>query len=157
MWVLMLIPEIPLIALSGASLRRLGARGLLALGVIAGGLRWTVCGLAPGSDLSIYVQLLHGVVVAGLVIGAPLYVDAAVPERLRSTGQGALAMVGLSLGGITSNLATGWLLEHYGADAPYIAVGVGALLLGCLVPLWLPPAHRPAEKGRTLPGVGGPG
>jgi PPP family 3-phenylpropionic acid transporter len=157
MWVLMLIPEVPLIALSGASLQRLGARGLLALGVIAGGLRWTVCGLAPGSDLSIYVQLLHGVVVAGLVIGAPLYVDAAVPERLRSTGQGVLAMVGLSLGGITSNLATGWLLEHYGADAPYIAGGVGALLLGCLVPLWLPPAHRPSESGRALPGVGGPG
>ena len=34
MWVLMLIPEIPLVALSGAGLRRLGARGLLALGVI---------------------------------------------------------------------------------------------------------------------------
>jgi PPP family 3-phenylpropionic acid transporter len=157
MWVLMLIPEVPLIALSGASLQRVGARGLLALGVIAGGLRWTVCGLAPGSSLSIYVQLLHGVVVAGLVVGAPLYVDAAVPERLRSTGQGALAMVGLSLGGISSNLATGWLLEHHGADIPYIAGGVGALLLGCLVPLWLPPAHRPEDEDRILPGVGGPG
>lgn len=157
MWVLMLIPEVPLIALSGASLQRLGARGLLALGVIAGGLRWTVCGLAPGSTLSIYVQLLHGVVVAGLVVGAPLYVDAAVPERLRSTGQGVLAMVGLSLGGISSNLATGSLMEHFGADTPYIAGGVGALLLGCLVPLWLPPARRPEEDGGILPVVGGPG
>jgi len=157
MWVLMLIPEIPLIALSGTSLQRLGARGLLAIGVIAGGLRWTICGLVPGSTLSIYVQLLHGVVVAGLVIGAPLYVDAAVPGRLRSTGQGVLAMAGLSLGGITSNLATGWLMEHVGPDAPYIAGGVGALLLGALVPIWLPPARRPAEEGRALPVAEGPG
>jgi PPP family 3-phenylpropionic acid transporter len=157
MWVLMLIPEIPLVALSGAGLRRLGARGLLALGVLAGGVRWTVCGLAPGSDWILFAQLLHGVVVMGLVIGAPLYVDAAVPERLRSTGQGVLAMAGVSLGGISSNLATGWLLEHFGADAPYIAGGVGALALGILVPLWLPPARRPATDTRILPGVEGPG
>jgi PPP family 3-phenylpropionic acid transporter len=157
MWVLMLIPEIPLIALSGAGLQRLGARGLLALGVIAGGVRWTVCGLAPGSDWILVAQLLHGVVVMGLVIGAPLYVDASVPERLRSTGQGALAMAGVSLGGISSNLATGWLLEHFGADAPYIAGGVGALALGILVPLWLPPARQPAAEARFLPGVEGPG
>ena len=157
MWVLMLIPEIPLVALSGAGLRRLGARGLLALGVIAGGVRWTVCGLAPGSDWILVAQLLHGVVVMGLVIGAPLYVEAAVPERLRSTGQGVLAMAGVSLGGISSNLVTGWLLEHFGADAPYIAGGVGALALGILVPLWLPPARRPASDTRILPGVEGPG
>ena len=157
MWVLMLIPEIPLVALSGAGLRRLGARGLLALGVIAGGVRWTVCGFAPESNWILFAQLLHGVVVMGLVIGAPLYVDAAVPERLRSTGQGVLAMAGVSLGGISSNLATGWLLEHFGADAPYIAGGVGALALGILVPLWLPPACRPASEARILPGVEGPG
>jgi PPP family 3-phenylpropionic acid transporter len=123
MWVLMLIPEIALIALSGAGLQRLGARGLLALGVIAGGVRWTVCGIAPGSDW----------------------------------GQGVLAMAGVSLGGISSNLATGWLLEHFGADAPYIAGGVGALALGILLPLWLPPARRPATDARILPRVEGPG
>jgi len=157
MWVLMLIPEIPLVALSGAGLRRLGARGLLALGVLAGGVRWTVCGLAPDSDWILLAQLLHGVVVMGLVIGAPLYVEAAVPERLRSTGQGVLAMAGVSLGGISSNLVTGWLLEHFGADAPYIAGGVGALALGILVPFWLPRARRPASNTRILPGVEGPG
>jgi len=157
MWILMLIPEIALIALSGASLARLGARGLLALGVIAGGVRWTVCGLLPGSAWIMPVQLLHGVVVAGLIVGAPLYVDAAVPERLRSTAQGGLAMAGISLGGISSNLATGWLLEHVGADTPYIAGGFGALLLAASLPLWLPKPARPSEGSRILPAVSGPG
>jgi len=143
MWILMLIPEIPLIALSGAGLARLGPRGLLAVGVLAGGLRWTLCGFAPSLAWIYPAQLLHGVVVAGLVIGGPLYVEAAVPERLRSTGQGVLAMVGVSVGGICSNLAAGWLLEHVGPSAPYVAGGIGALILGALIPILIPPATRP--------------
>jgi MFS family permease len=102
-----------------------------------------VCGLAPSLAWIYPVQMLHGVVVAGLVIGGPLYVEAAVPERLRSTGQGILAMVGVSVGGISSQLVAGWLLEHVGPNAPYIAGGIGALLLGALVPFLLPPASRP--------------
>ena len=48
---------------AGATLERVGARGLLAIGVVAGGVRWIVCGLA--SDLAwVYpVAVLHGLVV----------------------------------------------------------------------------------------------
>ena len=146
LWVLMLLVEIPLVALSGASLARLGPRGLLATGVLAGGLRWLVCGFA-GESFWIYpAQLLHGVVIAGLIIGAPLYVEATVPERLRSTAQGVLAMIGVSTGGIISNLASGWVLEQRGVDAIYLAGGVGAILLGALLPLIIPPPHRPDEN-----------
>ena len=152
MWILMLIPEIFLILMSGAGLERFGPRGLLAIGVIAGGVRWLVCGFAQSLAWIYPVQVLHGVVVAGLVLGGPLYVEAVVPERLRSTGQGLLAMIGVSIGGISSQLATGWLLEHVGPDAPYIAGGVGALILGALIPVLLPPATRPdpAEGERAL-------
>lgn len=144
MWILMLLTEIPLIALSGASLERLGPRGLLATGVLAGGLRWAVCGFVEDLYWIHAVQILHGVVVAGLVIGGPLYVEVVVPERLRSTGQGMLAMVGVSVGGISSQLSAGWLLEHLGAHAPYAVGGLGALLMGALVPFVLPPPSQPA-------------
>ncbi len=147
MWVLMLLLEIPLIWASGASLERLGARGLLAMGLLAGGLRWVVCGFVDDLRWIYPVQILHGVVVAGLIIGGPLYVDAACPDRLRSTGQALLAMVGVSVGGISSQLAAGWLLEHVGPDAPYVAGGVGAIALVCLMPLLLPPPSRPPGGG----------
>jgi PPP family 3-phenylpropionic acid transporter len=153
MWIAMLVVEIPLIAMSGASLARIGARGLLGIGVFAGGLRWAVCGLAPDMRIVFAASLLHGVTVAGLVIGAPLYVEAVVPERLRSTGQGILAMFGISIGGIGSNLAAGWLLEHIGPNAPYVAGGFGALLLAALLPVILPPAHRlDVQDGSAKPG-----
>jgi PPP family 3-phenylpropionic acid transporter len=145
MWVLMLALEIPLVALSGSSLARIGPRGLLAAGVLAGGVRWTACGLAPSLAFVYPFQILHGVVVAGLVIGGPLYVEAVAPERLRSTGQGVLAMVGVSMGAVASQLGSGVLLEHAGARAPYLVGGIGALLLTVLLPWLLPPVKRPAS------------
>jgi PPP family 3-phenylpropionic acid transporter len=141
MWIPMLLVEIPLIALSGESLARVGPRGLLAIGVLAGGVRWLVCGLTSDLNVIFAAQLLHGVTVAGLIIGAPLYVEAVVPERLRSIGQGMLAGVG-SLGGISSYLSTGWLVENVGPDSPYLAGGIGALVLGCAIPLIISPAVR---------------
>jgi hypothetical protein len=53
-----------------------------------------------------------------------------------------LAMVGFSLGGISSNLSAGWLFENMGPDAPYFAGGIGALILGCAIPLIIP---RPVQ------------
>ncbi len=144
LWIPMLLLEIPLIALSGTSLQRLGARGLLAVGTLAGGVRWAASVMAPDLSWLFPIQLLHGVTVAGLVVGAPLYVEAVVPERLRSTGQGILAMLGVSAGGISSNLGSGWLLEHYGVNAPYLVGGFGALLLAVLLPVLLP---RPSGTG----------
>jgi len=142
MWILMLTLEIPLIAYSGLTLRRVGARGLLAMGLAAGGLRWSVCGFAPDLAWVWPVQILHGVVVAGIIVGGPLYVEGVVPERLRSTGQGVYAMFAFSAGGIFSNLISGWLVDHVGAAAPYACGGVGALLLTLSIPLLLPAPRR---------------
>ncbi len=142
MWIVMLMVEIPLVALSGAGLERVGARGLLAIGVLAGGVRWTICGLTDDIRIVYLAQSLHGVVVTGLILGGPLYLEAIVPERLRSTGQALLAMAGIGLGGIVSNTAAGWLLEHVGTDAPYLAGGMGAIALGCLVRWILPVPAR---------------
>jgi PPP family 3-phenylpropionic acid transporter len=154
MWILMLIIEIPLIVSSGAGLKRLGARGLLALGVLAGGLRWTVCGLTDNLYVIYPVQMLHGVIVTGLLLGGPLYLDAVVPEQLRSTGQALLSMVGFGIGGIASNTAAGWLLDHMGPNAPFLAGGFGALALGFMIPWILPPAEgaQSLNSGGDTPG-----
>ena len=149
MWILMLVIEIPLILSAGSALKRLGARGLLALGILAGALRWTVSGMIEEIYLVYAAQTLHGAMVAGLLLGGPLYLDAVVPARLRSTGQALLSMVGVAAGGIASNAAAGWLLEHVGPNAPYIASGLGAFVLGSLV-WWIvpPPEASPPDSAR---------
>jgi PPP family 3-phenylpropionic acid transporter len=151
MWILMLLLEIPLVLLSGTGLLRLGPRGLLAIGVLAAAVRWIICGLSDDLRIIYPVQLLHGVTVVGLLMGAPLYLDAVAPERLRSTGQTMLAMVGIGWGGTASNAGAGWLLENVGANAPYLVGGFGALVLACLV-TWIlprPDPVRPLEPGEV--------
>jgi PPP family 3-phenylpropionic acid transporter len=145
MWVLMLILEIPLVAFSGAGLTRIGARGLLAIGTVAGGLRWAVCGFSHHLPAIYASQLLHGVVVAGLMVGGPLYLEAVVPQRLRSTGQTLLATAGIGVAGILSNVTSGWLMEHVSITTPYLLGGLGAIALGCLVPWFLPAPVRAVD------------
>lgn len=140
MWILMLAVEIPLVLSTGSGLKRVGARGLLALGVLAGGFRWLLCAMIDNLYLLYPVQILHGVTVVGLLLGGPLYLDAVAPEQLRSTAQALLAVVGVGIAGMMSNAAAGWLLENVGPDAPYFGGGMGALVLGFLVWLILPPA-----------------
>jgi MFS family permease len=146
----MLLLEIPLIAFSGTALRHLGPRGLIGAGLAAGGLRWLVCGLVHDFRAVYAVQLLHGVTVAGVGVGSALYVEASVPARLRSTGQGLTATAGLGIGSILSNVAAGWVIDHVGVDAPFIVGGSGALLLAMMIPAWLPP---PSQLGPSDPEI----
>ena len=142
MWVYMLIAEIPLVLASGRGLQRLGARGLLGVGVFVGGLRWLLCAFIDDLQLLSVVQTLHGVTVVGLLMGGPLYLDVVAPERLRSTAQAVLSMVGVGIAGIVSNLGSGWLLDAAGINVLYAATGIGSVLLGCLVWWILPSAVR---------------
>jgi MFS transporter, PPP family, 3-phenylpropionic acid transporter len=140
MWVYMLIVEIPLMLAFGSGLKKLGARSLLGVGVFVGGLRWLLSAGTTDLQLLAFVQTLHGVTVVGLLMGGPLYLDAIAPERLRSTAQAVLSMVGVGIAGIASNLGSGWLLDHAGIDTLYAVSGAVSALLGCLVWWILPPA-----------------
>lgn len=142
MWILMLLFEIPLVLLTGSGLKRLGARGLLAIGVLIGGLRWFLSAVTNDSTLLFAVQALHGVTVVGLNLGSPLYLDAVAPERLRSTAQGILSMVGAGVAGVASNLTAGWFIDRAGIDVLYLGCGLGSLALGALAWLILPGVER---------------
>lgn len=147
LWVFMLLLEIPLIAASGPTLRRLGARGLLTLGLLAEAVRWGVCASTENLAWVAAAQLLHGVAVAGLLVGAPLYLEEAVPGRLRATGQALVSMAGFGAGAVVSNLLGGWLMERYGVEAPYALAAVGCLLLVLTLHRVLPPPRLPSTSG----------
>jgi PPP family 3-phenylpropionic acid transporter len=143
MWILMLIVEIPLVFSTGSGLKSLGARGLLTLGVLVGGVRWLLSALITDHHLLFAVQAFHGVTVVGLNLGSPLYLDTVAPEKLRSTAQGILSMVALGIAGISSNTAAGWLVDQGGTDLLYLICGIGSLILALLAGWILPaPNHR---------------
>jgi PPP family 3-phenylpropionic acid transporter len=154
MWILMLLVEIPLVYLTGSGLKRLGARGLLTVGIAIGGLRWLLCAVVADASVLFAVQALHGVTVVGLNLGSPLYLDVVAPEKLRSTAQGILSMVGAGVAGIASNATAGWLIDRAGIDLLYLSCGLGALMLGVAACWILPSAQR---QGQEMPEVGLPG
>ena len=129
LWIPMLLLEIPLIYYAGAGLRRVGARGLIAAGIALDGARWLVTILSPSLIWVFGIQLLHGAVVVGLIIGMQLYVEGEVPDRLRATGQTVLGAV-MSMGAVVSHLWGGAALEHLGADGPYLIAGPISIGLG---------------------------
>ena len=145
MWLYMLVVEIPLILATGSGLQRLGARGLLGVGVFVGGLRWILCAIITDLQLLAFVQMLHGITVVGLLMGGPLYLDIIAPEKLRSTAQAVLSMVGVGIAGIVSNLGSGWLLDHAGLDILYAATGIGSAILGALV-WWILPLPQSSPE-----------
>jgi len=145
MWLIMLVLEVPLVFYFGASVSRLGPRGVIAVGMLAGAIRWGVSGFAEDLRWVYLVQILHGVTVWGVILGGPVYVDAVVPARLRSTAQGLLAMVGVSLGSILSNVGAGWLTDVVGPRAPAQVAGIMCLILTLGLPWILPPAASRAE------------
>jgi PPP family 3-phenylpropionic acid transporter len=152
MWIFMVALEIPLIVSSGVSVARVGPRGIMAVGLAAGAVRWLLCGLAPTLPVLYASSLLHGVTVAGLMLGGPLYVEASVPERLRSTGQGLMATCHHT-GAMLSSLGAGALIDALGITAPYVAGGATALLLALSIPVLLPAPRRPDREPEAV----GPG
>lgn len=138
MWIIMLVFEIPLVLATGSGLKRLGSRGLLAAGVLAGGLRWLLCAGITDVYWLYPVQALHGLTVVGLILGSPLYLDDVAPEKLRSTAQGILSMVSVGIAGILSNIGAGWLIQRAGIDLLYWVSGIGCIVLGGMVGALLP-------------------
>ena len=150
----MLLFEIPLVLLTGSGLKRLGARGLLVVGVLAGGLRWFLSAVTNDSSLLFAVQALHGVTVVGLNLGSPLYLDAVAPDKLRSTAQGILSMVSAGVAGVASNLTAGWFIDRAGIDVLYLGCGLGSLALGASAWLILPSVEH---RHQNAPEVALPG
>lgn len=145
MWMWMLAFEIPLLAGIAAAPARIGARELIGLGIAADAMRWLVSGWSANLAVISVVQVLHGLAVAGFVVGSALYVEAVVPARLRSSAQGLVYMVGVSFGGMISSVAAGALLEGWGPRAPALVGGAGAALLVVALPWLLPTVQRHAH------------
>lgn len=145
MWIWMLAFEIPLLAGVAAAPARIGPRELIGIGIAADATRWTVSTLSPSLAVIQVVQVLHGLAVAGFVVGSALYVDAVVPGRLRSTAQGLVYMLGVGLGGVVSSAVAGALLDAFGPRAPGLVGGLGGAVLALALPWILPAVPRHAH------------
>lgn len=140
LWAEGVLAEIVLFALGGGLAARLGPARLLAIGAIAGIVRWVGFASEPGLGWLVVLQALHALTFGAAHLGAMLYLVRAVPPEHSASAQALYsgAAMGLVMGAAT--ILAGALYDDVGAGAFYAmaamsAAGLaGAMLLARVMP-----------------------
>jgi len=117
LWAEGVVAEIVLFWQSAPLVARLGPLGVMALGGIAGILRWSLIGAVPGLAAAAVMQLLHGLTFGAAHIGAMYFMARTVPPGAAASAQSLYAAVSAGLGSGFVMLAAGALYSAYGGKA----------------------------------------
>jgi predicted MFS family arabinose efflux permease len=130
------VSEFPALLLLSFCLRRLGLKGVFALGIAAWALRYAFFAIGTPWSLVLTGLALHGVCHVFLIVVAQLYLDAKCPKDLRASAQNLLSFITLGIGFPLGTLLGGVLREKFKDNAPllFAAPAVAAIVL--LLAFW---------------------
>ncbi|MBN9691568.1 MAG: nucleoside permease [Verrucomicrobia bacterium] len=129
------IAEILTMFILGATLKTLGWRTTMIVGILGHAARFAVYALFPGhKELIILVQILHGICYAFFFATVYIFVDAYFPKDARSSAQGLFNVMILGLGALVANSICPWLIQEV-----FTKAGVtdfrGLFLVPCFISL----------------------
>lgn len=131
LWAEGVVAEIVLFWFSRRLVARLGPVGLMAIGGIAGIVRWSLVGIVPGLGAATVLQLLHAGTFGASHLGAMHFMARSVPPHAAASAQSLYAALSAGLGSGLVMLAAGWLYGSFGGYAyPFMALLSAAGLLG---------------------------
>jgi MFS family permease len=126
------VAEILTMLVLGAVLKRLGWRWTLVVGVLGHAVRFYVFAHLPEHAwLIVTVNVLHGVCYAFFFATVYLFVDAYLPQDIRSSAQGLFNLMILGGGALLANSLCPWLI-----DEVYTVDGVTDFHRLFEVPMW---------------------
>lgn len=131
LWATGVIAEIVLFAFAGRLIKYLSAMRLIALGGLAGLVRWAVIGFV-GVDavpLLFAMQILHAFTFGATHLGAIYFISGQVHPSLSASAQSLCGALVMGAGMGLSILVAGYLYGHYQAGA-YFAMALIAALGG---------------------------
>ncbi len=109
-----------------------GPRTWLRLALAAHAVRWALLAVAVSPAFLLAIQLTHALTFGAFYLAAVQEVDAAAPDGLRATAQGALSSVTFALGGFLGSTLSGLLYDPLGIRGLYLGaclVAVAAAVL----------------------------
>ena len=131
LWAEGVVAEILLFWYSAPLLARLGPLGLMALGGVAGIVRWSLMGVLPGFGAAAGLQLLHALTFGASHLGAMHFMARSVPPGVAASAQSLYAALSAGLGSGLVMLVAGALYAAYGGGAyPFMALLSAAGLVG---------------------------
>jgi PPP family 3-phenylpropionic acid transporter len=131
LWAEGVVAEIVLFWYSARFVARLGPLGLMALGGVAGIVRWSLMGVLPGLAAAAVLQLLHALTFGASHLGAMHFMAKSVPPGAAASAQSLYAALSAGLGSGLVMLVAGALYAAYGGAAyPFMALLSAAGLVG---------------------------
>jgi len=107
------IAEILTMFILGATLKALGWRTTMIIGILGHGARFAVYAFFPQhKEMIILVQVLHGICYAFFFATVYIFVDEYFPKDVRSSAQGLFNMMILGIGALVANSVCPWLLQN---------------------------------------------
>jgi MFS family permease len=152
------VAEILTMIVLGATLKALGWRTTMVVGILGHAARFAVYAWFPDSPgLIITIQVLHGVCYAFFFATVYIFVDAVSPKDIRASAQGLFNLQILGIGTLLANSICPWLLQSvYTTDGvtdfrglflvPLAAASLAAIGLALF---FRPPAPGPARSGAS--------
>lgn len=154
------VAEILTMFILGATLKKLGWRATMIVGILGHAARFAVYAFFPQKELIIVVQILHGICYAFFFATVYIFVDEYFPKDVRSSAQGLFNVMILGVGALVANSICPWLLQSIYTKAGVVdfhglfLVPMGAALAAmvALALFFHPPAKtQPAVTGSTAP------
>jgi MFS family permease len=106
------IAEILTMFVLGATLKTLGWRTTMIIGILGHAARFAVYAFFPQSPaLIILIQVLHGICYAFFFATVYIFVDAYFPKDIRSSAQGLFNLQILGVGALLANSICPWLMQ----------------------------------------------
>jgi nucleoside transporter len=95
----------------GATLKALGWRKTMIIGILGHAARFAVYAFFPQKELIIVVQILHGICYAFFFATVYIFVDEYFPKDVRSSAQGLFNVMILGVGALVANSICPWLIQ----------------------------------------------
>jgi MFS family permease len=151
--------EILTMLILGATLRRLGWKITMCVGVFGYAIRFLVFAFFPQYlSLIILVNVLHGLCYAFFFATVYIFVDAYLPKDARSSAQGLFNVMILGLGALAANTACPWIGQAFthGGVTDYqhlflLPASVSLLGVVLLAFFFHPPKAEVSDQAPVLP------
>ena len=124
LWAVGVCAEIALFAFAGRFLRNVSGSALIFAGGAGGVLRWVVTAFDPPLAILFPMQVLHAATFALTHLGAMVFLQATVPERLSRLGQGLYASLSSGIFMSAAMYASGYLYEAFAGRAYLFMAGM---------------------------------
>jgi len=114
------LSELPVMALSGRIMARVGVKPLLLVSLGVAALRWGAYGLIHDYHIALAFGLLHGLTFAGFYTAGVTFIDRHVHASLRSTGQAVFNGATFGLGTMLGSNLFGVLFDRIGPNGMFL-------------------------------------